>query len=74
LNNGWSSSNDRYHDEQIALVAEYFKQWLLSDIWAIDLHRTDELRQLRDEASQITGISDLAILHHKLITAGIDPI
>ena len=72
--NGWGSSDDRYHDEQISLVAEYFKQWLLSDIGAIDLHRTDELRQLRDEASQIVNISDLAILHHKLITAGIDPV
>jgi hypothetical protein len=72
--NGWSSSDNDYHDEQIALVAGYFKQWLLSDLWAIDLHRTDELRQLREEASQIINISDLTILHHKLIAAGIDPV
>jgi hypothetical protein len=67
--NGWNSSDSDYHDEQIALVTEYFRQWLL---W--DLHKAAEIKQLRDEASQIISLSDLIILHHKLTAVGIDPV
>ena len=68
----WRSTCSKYHLEQVAILKDYFQQWLAANCWeTADNTALDQLRLMADNIVTMRQLNDLREL---LIEAGIDPI
>jgi hypothetical protein len=63
---------DRYHQEQISVLRDYFEHYITAPVWDI-FEYPERLEELREMIGSVRSISQLRQWHLMAIATGFDP-